>query len=206
MKGFKGAKGKIVRKLGMNIYGNPKYDQILEKRPYGPGQHGVKKRRAKISEYGKQLFEKQKLKYCYGMAEKQFKAVFEKAKRQKGNTGSNLLVLLEKRLDNLVYRMGFAPTRASARQMISHNHIRVNGKKMNIPSFIVKKDDIVSVRDKDHSKNLAIRQIEENLWREVPSWIKANKENLSVSVVRIPEKEEIQSIANEQLIVEYYSR
>ena len=141
------SRGKLVRKFGENIFGNPKYDRLLNWKPYGPGQH-AQSRRPKISNYGTQLKEKQKIKFMYGLLEKQFRITFKKAEKLKGETGTNMLQLLESRLDNVVYRLGFAPTRPAARQLVNHKHFLVNGRLVNIPSFIVKPGDEISVRDK----------------------------------------------------------
>ena len=140
-------KGKIVRKFGENIFGNPKYDRLLNRKPYAPGQHG-QGRRSKLSNYGTQLREKQKIKFMYGLLEKQFKLNFVKADKMKGETGTNMLQLLESRLDNVAYRLGFAPSRPAARQLVSHKHFLVNNKVVNIPSYIVKQGDVIEVRDK----------------------------------------------------------
>ena len=141
------AKGKLVRKFGENIFGNPKYDRLLNRKPYNPGQHG-QTRRSKLSNYGLQLREKQKIKFMYGLLEKQFRLTFGKAEKMKGETGTNMLQLLESRLDNVVYRLGFASSRPAARQLVSHKHILLNGQCVNIPSLIVKSGDEISVRDK----------------------------------------------------------
>ena len=143
-------RGKLVRKFGENIFGNPKYDKLLNRKPYGPGQH-AQSRRSKVSNYGVQLQEKQKIKFMYGLLEKQFRIVFKKAEKLKGETGTNMLQLLESRLDNVVYRLGFAPTRPSARQLVSHKHFLVNDKPVNIPSYIVKSGDKISVRKKSRA-------------------------------------------------------
>ena len=142
-------KGKLVRKLGVNIFGNPKFDKLLSRKGYRPGQHGQSGKR--FTTYSTQLKEKQKIKFMYGMLEKQFRNYFKKASQMKGETGLNLLVLLESRLDNVVYKLGFAPSRPSARQLVNHAHFMVNGKKVNIPSYRLKPGDTIQVRDK--SKN-----------------------------------------------------
>ena len=141
------AKGKLVRKFGENIFGNPKYDRLLNRKPYSPGQHG-QTRRAKLSNYGIQLREKQKIKFMYGLLEKQFRLTFLKADKMKGETGTNMLQLLESRLDNVVHRLGFAISRPAARQLVSHKHILLNNKCVNIPSLIVKPGDVISIRNK----------------------------------------------------------
>ncbi len=197
-------KGKIVRRFGVNIFGNPKYDRLLEKRPTPPGP--AKRRRPRVSEYGKQLMEKQKLRFCYGMTERQFRNAFLKAKRMTGVTGDNLLVLLESRLDNAVYRLGMAASRAQARQFVNHGHILVNGKKVDICSYSVKAEDVISVRDKENSKKFIQEQIASSLSREVPEWLSFSKVDMAGTVSRLPQKSDIQSIGDEQLVVELYSK
>lgn len=176
----------------------------LEKRNYAPGQHGLS-RRAKFSEYGVQLREKQKVKRIYGLLETQFENYFEKANRQKGVTGGNLIKLLERRLDNVVYRLGFAPSRKAARQLILHRHFTVNNKLVDIPSYLLNPGDVVAVREK--SKKLdaihdSLRRTKDNAF----SWLSVDKAALSGTFLNIPEREEIPLNANEQLIVELYSK
>ena len=154
---YTGPKTKIARKFGEPIYGA---DKNYEKRNYPPGQHGAAKRRKKVSEYGVQLMEKQKAKYTYGILERQFRNLFEKANKKKGITGEILLQLIESRLDNLVYRFGIAPTRAAARQLVSHRHITVNGKVVNIPSYLVKVGDIIAVREKSKSLEVITNSVD----------------------------------------------
>ena len=148
-----GPKAKIARKFGDNIFGNPKITKILERKNYAPGQHGQSRRR-RPSNYGLQLKEKQKIKHMYGLLERQFRKFFQKADKMSGETGLNLLQLLERRLDNVVFRLGFSPTRAAARQLVNHKHFLVNGKSVNIPSYLVKENDQISVRSK--SRKLAV--------------------------------------------------
>lgn len=198
-----GPKAKLVRKFGENIFGNPKFDKILSNKPYGPGQHGAGRKR--VSDYGVQLKEKQKLKIMYGLLEKQFRNLFKKADRMRGITGENLLQLLEKRLDNTVYRLGFAASRSQARQLVSHRHIVVNGKSVNIPSYSLKPGDVISVRNKSKKMDVfhnALRIRKSNPY----SWVEVEKANLSGTFVSIPEREEIPVNVNEQLIVELYSK
>ena len=196
-----GPKSKIARKFSDPIYGPDKY---MEKKNFPPGQHGQNKKRRKQSEYGIQLQEKQKAKYTYGILEKQFRNVFKKASRLKGITGENLLKLIEARLDNVVFRMGIAPTRAAARQFVSHRHITVNGGIVNIPSYALKEGDIVGVREK--SKSLAA--ITDSL--ESPhksfSWIEWDQEKMQGKFLSYPPREEIPENIKEQLIVELYSK
>ena len=176
----------------------------LEKKNYVPGQHGLG-RRGKYSEYGVQLREKQKVKRTYGLLESQFRAYFDKANRQKGETGKNLIKLLERRLDNVVYRLGFAPSRKAARQLVLHNHFLVNGKAVNIPSFIVNVGDEISVRDKSKTLDIiheSLRRTKDNLY----GWLSVDKANLKGKFEQLPEREQIPLNANEQLIVELYSK
>jgi small subunit ribosomal protein S4 len=198
---YTGPTTKIARKFGEAIYGP---DKFFEKRNYPPGQHGLAKKRKKSSEYGTQLKEKQKVKYTYGLLERQFSNLYEKARKMKGRTtGENLIVLLESRLDNLVYRMGIAPSRAAARQLVSHCHIVLNGEVCNIPSTIVKPGEVVGVRER--SKSLEVIQ---NAVPEVSkySWIEWNSAELSGKYLNEPERTEIPETINEQLIVELYSK
>lgn len=198
-----GPKAKLVRKFGENIFGNPKFDKILSNKPYGPGQHGAGRKR--VSDYGVQLKEKQKLKFMYGLFEKQFRNVFKKADKMRGITGENLLKLLERRLDNTVYRLGFAMSRAQARQLVLHRHFTVNGKSVNIPSYSLKPGDVISVRQ--NSKKMDVFHNALRIRKSNPyEWIEVEKANLSGTFVSIPEREEIPVNVNEQLIVELYSK
>ena len=206
MKAFKGAKAKVIRRFGVNIFEANKYDAILNKRNYPPGVHGPKKRGAKISEYGRQLIEKQKMKLMYGLTERQFHNFYDKAERQKGATGLNLLKLLETRIDNIIFRSGWATTRAQARQIVNHNHVTLDGKKANIPSMHVKIGCFIEMKQKDISRSLINSCIEENQWRAVPSWINSNKTNSTIKIVNEPTREEMPQFVNEQLIVELYSK
>ena len=198
---YTGPKTKIARKFGEPIFGE---DKSLEKRNYPPGQHGSSKRRGKKSEYAIQLMEKQKAKYTYGILEKQFRNLFEKASRSKGVTGEVLLQLCESRLDNMVYRFGLSPTRSGARQLVSHRHITVNGSIVNIPSYQVKKGDVVGVREKSKSLNI----IHEANSKDYPSneWLSWNKDKLQGTYVNVPERAQIPETIKEQLIVELYSK
>ena len=179
----------------------------FEKRPFAPGQHGPNARRAKMSEYGIQLREKQKVKRLYGLLEKQFRLTYEKASRKKGKAGENLLIMLEQRLDNTIYRMGFARSLAEARQLVKHSHITLNGNKCNIPSAQVKQEDVIEVREK--SKEIAsIKESSEAANRKglVPAWISVDYKKLTGKIVTNPTREQIVVPIQEQLIVELYSR
>lgn len=197
-------KGKIVRRLGVNIFGNPKYDRLLERKPRPPGE--IKKRRPRISEYARQLLEKQKIRFAYGLSEKQFRIVFANAKKLKGVTGDNMLSLLERRLDNVVYRLGMASSRSQARQVVNHGHIVVNKKRVDVSSYIVNAEDIISVKNKESSKKLVQELISHTINREVPEWLTLSKVDMTGKVNRLPEKVDISPIGDEQLVVEYYSR
>lgn len=177
----------------------------FDRRSYAPGQHG-QRRRGKISDYGIQLREKQKVKRMYGLSEKQFRLVFAKADRQKGITGTNLLVGLERRLDNVVYRMGFVNSRNQGRQFVRHNHFTVNGKKLNIPSYSIKVGDVVAVREKSKTVQAIGDSLDAVVRRGVPQWIELEKENMKGTVKSFPEREELTMPIQEQLIVELYSK
>lgn len=197
-------RGKVVRRLGVNIFGNPKFDRILEKRPYGPGQHG--KKRKKISNYGLQLMEKQKVKKMYGILEKQFRKYFHEAVRRKGVTGHNLLQILECRLDNTVFRSGFAKTRNAARQIVRHGHLQVNGRKVDLPSFLISQDDIISIKEKENATKLIKGNIKGAEDRVIPNWMDVDKEKLVIKIAKLPERADIEFAIDEQLIVELYSK
>ncbi len=197
---YTGPKSKIARKFREPIYGA---DRAFEKRNYPPGQHGFSKRRPKQSEYGIQLMEKQKAKYTYGILERQFRNLFEKASRKGGITGEVLLQLIESRLDNVVYRLGIARTRNQARQIVTHKHITVNGQVVNIPSYLLKAGDVVGVRER--SKSLEI--IEDSLSsRTNYSWLDWNGEKMEGKFMNYPERADIPENIKEQLIVELYSK
>jgi len=196
-----GPKTKIARKFGEAIFGE---DKSFEKRNYPPGQHGNNKRRGKKSEYAIQLAEKQKAKYTYGILERQFRNMFKKATAAPGITGEVLLQLCESRLDNVVYRMGIAPTRSAARQLVSHRHITVNGEKVNIPSYKLKAGDVVSVREK--SKSLEAIQSSLANSSQVYEWITWNNDTKEGTFVSVPARIQIPEQINEQFIVELYSK
>lgn len=195
-----GPKTKIARKFGEPIYGADRY---FEKKNYPPGQHGLAKKRKKTSEYGIQLKEKQKVKYTYGVLERQFRNTYAKAQKMKGRTGENLIILLESRLDNIVYRMGIAPTRAAARQLVSHCHIIVDGEVCNIPSTILRPGQVIGVRERSKSLEV-IQNVVADTCRY--SWIEWNRGELSGKFLNLPERTEIPETINEQLIVELYSK
>ena len=199
------AKGKLVRKFGENIFGNPKYDRLLNRKPYNPGQHG-QTRRTKLSNYGIQLREKQKIKFMYGLLEKQFRLTFQKADKMKGETGTNMLQLLESRLDNVVHRLGFAISRPAARQLVSHKHILLNGKCVNIPSLIVKSGDIVSIRNKSKKMDCIIESMKHIKGDIELAWLSLDKAKMSGTFISIPEREDMKLTVNEQLVVELYSK
>ena len=198
---YTGPKTKIARKFGEPIFGD---DKSFEKRNYPPGQHGNARRRGKKSEYAVQLMEKQKAKFTYGILERQFRNLFEKASRNKGVTGEVLLQLCESRLDNVVYRLGLSPTRGGARQLVSHRHITINGSILNIPSYQVKVGDVVGVREKSKSLNVIVEAKGKDA--SAYEWLSWNKEQLQGTFVSVPERLQIPENIKEQLIVELYSK
>jgi small subunit ribosomal protein S4 len=199
---YTGPRVRISRRFGIPIFGPTKY---LERRNYGPGVHGPKSRR-KSTDYGLGLIEKQKLKYYYGLMERQFRGVYEKALKRRGVTGEQMLQILETRLDNVVFHLGFGNTRAAARQMVSHGHVTVNGRKVNVPSFALKINQTIEIKNNNVSRQLATKNLETSTSRSVPDWLMLNKEEFKGTVMRIPTRDEIQPIANEQAVVEFYSR
>ena len=198
-------KGKLVRKFGENIFGNPKYDKLLNRKPYAPGQHG-QGRRSKLSNYGIQLQEKQKIKFMYGLLEKQFKLTFQKADKMEGETGTNMLQLLESRLDNIVYRLGFAPSRPAARQLVSHKHFLVNNKVVNIPSYIVKPGDIIEVRVKSKKMDIILESMRRIKGDIDLAWLSLDKAKMKGTFISVPDRNDMQLTVNEQLVVELYSK
>jgi small subunit ribosomal protein S4 len=199
---YTGPRTRLSRRFGIPLFGPDKY---LERRNYAPGVHGPKSRH-KHTDYGLGLIEKQKLRYFYGLMERQFRGVYERALKRRGVTGEQMLQILETRLDNVVYHLGFAITRAAARQMVSHGHLKVNGRKVNVPSFALKVNDAIEVRESSVSRQLATKNLELSTSKVVPDWLSLNKEAFKGSVVRIPTRQDIQPIANEQAVVEFYSR
>ena len=198
-------RGKLVRKFGENIFGNPKYDRLLNRKPYGPGQH-AQTRRGKISNYGTQLQEKQKIKFMYGLLEKQFRITFKKAEKLKGETGTNMLQLLESRLDNVVFKLGFAPTRPAARQLVSHKHFLVNGIAVNIPSYTLKPGDIILVRDRSKKMDIILDSIRKIKGDIDLSWLELDKAKMTGIFLNVPERDQMNLTVNEQLVVELYSK
>ncbi len=205
---YRGPREKLERRLGVDLglKGERRLagKSALEKRPYPPGQHG--QRRAKISEYGMQLREKQKAKFMYGVSEKQFRNLFREAARREGNTGELLIQLLEQRLDNVVYRMGFATTRAFARQLVNHGHVLVDGKRVNIPSYRVKPGQKIEIREKSKSNPQITRAIELTNQTGMVEWVNVDKDKLFGIFTRLPEREEIKIPVEERFIVELYSK
>jgi small subunit ribosomal protein S4 len=199
---YKGPRVRISRRFGIPMFGPTKY---LERRNYPPGVHGPKSRR-KLTDYGMGLVEKQKLRYYYGLMERQFRGVYEKALKRRGVTGEQMLQILETRLDNVVYHLGFGTTRAAARQMVAHGHVQVNGRKVSIPSYALRVNDVVTVKNTTVSRQMATKALELSTSRSVPDWLSLNKEEFKGVVMRIPTREEINPIANEQAVVEFYSR
>jgi len=205
---YRGPVEKLERRLGVDLglKGERRLagKSALEKRPYAPGQHG--QRRTKVSEYGLQLREKQKAKFMYGVSEKQFRALYKEANRKDGNTGSILIELLEQRLDNVVYRMGFATTRASARQFVNHGHILVDGKRVDIPSFRVKAGQKIEIREKSKTNPQIVRSLELTNQTGMVEWVDVDKDKVFGIYTRVPKREEVSIPVEERLIVELYSK
>ena len=201
---YTGPKVKISRRLGVNIFENEKGSKALNKRPYPPGEHG-RSRRRQPSEYLLQLQEKQKAKYIYGVLERQFSNLYKEASRQKGVTGENLLRMLEQRLDNIVFRAGWASTRPQARQFVNHGLVNVNGRRVDIPSYRVRKGDVISLRDKPRQM-IVIRHNLDTIDRLKPSWISVGDDGFQVTIDDLPTREQIDVPVREQLIVELYSK
>ena len=205
---YRGPVEKLERRFGVSLglKGERRLagKSALEKRPYAPGQHG--QRRGKTSEYGLQLNEKQKAKFMYGLSEKQFRNLFKAANRMQGNTGENLISLLERRLDNVVYRMGFATTRAGARQFVTHGHILVDGKKVDIPSYRVKVGQKIEVKEVSKTNSQVVKALELTERTGFVDWVEVDKEKVSGIFTRIPEREEVKIPIEERLIVELYSK
>ena len=200
---YKGPRARICRRLGYPVFESPKFGNI--RKNYAPGQHGQNSR-GKLSNYGIQLREKQRIKYLYGVLEKQFRNYFKKATNQKGPTGNNLLIMLESRLDNTIYRLGLAPTRRAARQMISHKHFLINSKVINIPSYLLDEGDVIKVRDKSKKINIFQDSMRRIKGDHPAPWLTIDKGQLSGVFNKLPEREDIPEPVNEQLVVELYSK
>ena len=200
---YTGPTDKISRRFGVALFGPSK---ALERRNFGPGQHGARSARGKKTEYATMLGEKQKLKFQYGMLEKQFRNTFEEASRRRGVTGEILLQLLELRLDNVVYRLGLGNTRRAARQFVGHGHILVNGRRCDISSYTCKPGDKISVRNAPASRQLALKMMDATQHVPLVEWLVFDRENYSASVARVPDRSEVDPQVNEQLVVELYSR
>lgn len=198
-------KGKIVRRLGTNIFGNPKYSKLLTKRPNAPGKERGAKQRGKTSVYGEQLKEKQKFRLAYGISERQFRNMFARAQRMEGITSDNMLSLLEQRFDNTVFRMGFAVSRAQARQMVSHCYFYVNGKPANVPSMRIKAKDVITSKEKKGIQNLIRHNLVTSQGNR-GSWLIVDEEKLSATVTALPAAGDIQPVGNIQYVIEFYSR
>ena len=208
MSRYKDEQCRICRREGQKLFlkGSRCYSDkcSISRRNYAPGQHGQK--RAKLSEYGTQLREKQKTKSYYGVGEKQFRGYFQMASNKKGITGENLLQILESRLDNVVYRLGFGASRAQARQLVNHGQFAVNGQRVDIPSYLVKAGDVITVRENKKENGAIKANIEANSARPVPAWLELNNETLSGKVVRLASREDVDIPVEEHLIVELYSK
>lgn len=202
---YTGPKAKLCRRFGENIFGTAKYDRILGKRNFPAGQHGKSFRR-KISDYGLHLKEKQKLRLTYCLLEKQFHNYFVKAEKMQGVTGDNLMQMLERRLDNVVYRLGFAVTRMQARQFVSHGHFTVNGKKVDIPSLLVKPGDLIEVKEKSRGNAMIQDAMARTEATSPYSWLSVNKENMNGQFLSVPAAADIPSTVDVRLIVEFYSK
>lgn len=200
---YLGPTDRINRRYGVALFGPSK---ALERRPYPPGQHGARGSRRKHSDYSVALGEKQKLRLQYGLLEKQFRKYFAEAQRRKGITGDTLIQLLETRLDNVVYRLGMGNTRRAARQFVNHGHVLVNGKRVDIPSYVINPGDTVSVRSSSSSQQLAMKMVDSTQAVPVMEWLSFDKDKLTGTMTRIPEAEEINTMVNVQLVVELYSR
>jgi small subunit ribosomal protein S4 len=202
---YTGPRARVSRRLGTNIWGTKGETVALEKRPYPPGEHGRTRRRGNPSEYLLQLQEKQKARFAYGLSEKQFRNLYEEASRKEGVTGDNMLRFLELRLDNVVYRAGWAATRPQARQFVGHGHLSVNGKRVNIPSYRVRKGDVITLREKARAL-VVIQWNRDMLDRSAPAWLQSGDDNYAVTVLELPVREQIDVPVREQLIVELYSK
>jgi small subunit ribosomal protein S4 len=199
---YTGPRVRITRRFGIPIFGPTKY---LERRNYPPGVHGPKSRR-KLTDYGMGLVEKQKLRYFYGLLERQFRGVYERALKRRGVTGEQMLQILETRLDNVVYHLGFGNTRAAARQFVAHGHVKVNGRKVSVASAALRVGDVIEIKDSARSRQVATKNLEAATSRAVPDWLSLTKDSFKGTIMRIPTMGEINPIANVQAVVEFYSR
>lgn len=205
MSRYTGPRARVSRRLGTNIWGTKGETVALEKRPYPPGEHGRTRRRGNVSEYLLQLQEKQKARFAYGLSERQFRNLYEEANRRPGVTGDIMLRFLEQRLDNVVYRAGWGSTRPQARQFVSHGHISVNGKRVTIPSYRVRKGDVITVREK--ARNMIVVQWNRDvLDRQPPAWLRSGEDGWAATVEELPTRDQIDVPVREQLIVELYSK
>ncbi len=205
MSRYTGPRARVSRRLGTNIFGTKGETIALDKRPYPPGDHGRTRRRSNQSEYLLQLQEKQKARFTYGLSEKQFRRIYDEANRRDGVTGENMLQYLELRLDNVVYRAGLAATRPQARQMVSHGHLDVNGRRVNVPSYRVRKGDVVSLRPKSRDM-VVVRWNVDVLDRQAPAWLDVSGDGFEVTIRELPVREQIDIPVREHLIVELYSK
>jgi len=203
---YRGPVGKVSRRLGIGL--SEKGQRILSRRPFPPGQHGPSARRRQVSDYGLQLLEKQKARYMYGVQERQFRRLFAQASRRSGVTGEYLLSLLERRLDNVVYRLGLASTRAQARQVVSHGHITVNGRKTNVPSYTVRVGETIGVRPQSRNRTYFRNLVDSGELSRYrpPEWLRLDANEIVGEVLALPRREDAEPGINEQLIVEFYSR
>jgi small subunit ribosomal protein S4 len=202
---YTGPRARVSRRLGTNIWGTAGETRALDRRPYPPGLHGRTRRRGNVSEYLLQLQEKQKARFTYGLSEKQFRNLYDEASRRPGVTGEIMLQFLERRLDNVVYRAGWAATRPQARQFVGHGHMLVNGKRVNIPSYRLRRGDVVTLREKSR-QIITVQHNRDTLGRGAPPWLETGDEGWSVTVRELPIREQIDVPVREQLIVELYSK
>jgi len=198
-------KGKLVRRFGINLFANPKYERLLQKKPNHPGKERGKRSRARVSEYRRQLEEKQKLMFSYGLTAGQLRRLFQEAHRKSGITGDNLLRMLELRLDSVVFNAGLAVTRAQARQLVGHRHILVNGRTTNIPSYQVKAQDVVNVKNRTGARTI-VRKALETSGAPAPNWIKLDRDAMQAVIKDTPPRLELPTISDVQMVVEFYSR
>ena len=205
MSTYRGPKAKLCRRLGINLFGSPKYDKILTKKGYPPGLHGRAKF-SKKSEYGRQLEAKQKARFMYNLTEKKFKQYYVKADKMPGVTGEELLRLLERRLDNVIFRAGFAVTRFQSRQMTSHGLFKVNGRRTDVPSVMIKEGDVIEVLVRNKKSKLFEKNLEANKKYAAPKWLEVDQKNLTIKIKRLPEKDELEQAIESNLIVEFYSK